>query len=217
MATAPVATPHAEDRSVLREITWDTYVQLCDENQSHATQMAYFEGILEIMTVGLLHESAGELLRLMFYAMAESLRVRFRGTGQTTFRHATKGIGFEADLSYYVSNLSHVRARSNLDLIKDPPPDLVIEIDISRNSQRKLLMYGALGIREVWRYEGAELCVYSFNGHEYDRAATSSVLPGVQVVLMNKLLADAESMDELDWIAHVRQSVAAPPAATTSA
>lgn len=208
MATAFAPAPHAEDRTVLREISWDTYVRLCDENQSRSTQMAYFEGDLEIMTVGLMHESAGELVRLMFYAMAESLGVRFRGTGQTTFRHASKGIGFEADLSYYVSNLGHVRAQTNLDLVKDPPPDLVIEIDVSRNSERKLLMYGALGIREVWRYEGSQLHVYGLTGHEHRRAAFSAVLPGVSVALMNKLLAESETMDQLDWVKHVRQSVA---------
>jgi Uma2 family endonuclease len=82
MATAFASVPHAEDPSLLREITWETYVTLCDENQSHATQMAYFEGELEIMTVGWLHESAKELVNQIFGVMADCLGIDFRGSGQ---------------------------------------------------------------------------------------------------------------------------------------
>ena len=160
MATAFASIPHSEDRNVLREITWDVYVQLCDQNQSKSTRMAYFEGDLEIMTVGWPHESAKESIGCLFAVIAESLGVDFKGSGEHTFRHNEKRIGFEADLSFYVTNLELIRSRTKVNLDKDPPPDLVVEVDISRNSERKLLMYAALGIREVWRWEGATLRIY---------------------------------------------------------
>jgi Uma2 family endonuclease len=208
MATAIVSAPHAEDRSVLREISWETYVTLCDENQSRATQMAYFEGYLEIMTVGKMHEVAKGLLTIMVAAIAESLGMDFEDTGQHTFRHPSKKIGFEADLSYYLNHLAHVRATSELDLAKDPAPDLVIDVDISRNSQRKLLMYAALGIREVWRYEGATLRIYRLSGQEYETASESLVFPGVSAAQLDLLLRSGWQMPRPDWLKHVRGAVA---------
>jgi Uma2 family endonuclease len=209
MATAFAPAPHAEDRTVLREISWDTYVRLCDENQSRSTQMAYFEGDLEIMTVGLMHESAKGRIHSLIDAIAESLNLDFENTGQPTFRHPRKRIGFEADLSYYFSNPEYVRGKTKLDLVKDPPPDLVVEVDVSRNSERKLLMYSTLGIREVWRYEGFEIRIYRLSSREYKTAARGAVFTGVSAALLTKLLSDAGRMNRVAWLKHVRKSVSA--------
>ena len=209
MATALNPVPHAEDRTVLREITWETYVRLCDENQSHATQMAYFEGELEIMTAGWPHDTAKELINFTFALIAESLDLDFQSSGQHTFRHKRKKIGFEADLSYYVTTPELLRGKKKVALDTDPPPDLVVEVDISRNSERKLLMYAALGIREVWRCEGADIRIYRLSGREYKSAAKSSILTGVSAHTLTRLLADGQRMNRIAWFKHIRQSVAA--------
>ena len=209
MATALNPVPHAEDRTVLREITWETYVKLCDENQSRATQMAYFEGELEIMTVGWPHDTAKGLINFIFGTAAESLGIDFLDSCQHTFRHKRKKIGFEADLSYYVTAPEVFRGKKKVVLDTDPPPDLVVEVDISRNSERKLLMYAALGIREVWRCEGADIRIYRLSGREYKHAARSSVLTGVSAQLLTKLLADGQKMNRIAWFKHIRKSIAA--------
>jgi Uma2 family endonuclease len=207
MATEFAAVPHAEDRTILRDISWETYVRLCDENQSRGTRMAYFVGDLEIMTGGLPHESAKDLIHDMFGLIAEPLGVDFKGAGQHTFRHNKKRIGFEADLSYYVTNLELVRGRTRLNLEKDPPPDLVVEIDISRNSERKLLMYAALGIREVWRCEGSDIRIYRLSSREYKAASKSTILEGVSSKLLTELLKEGDTMNRLAWFNRVRKAV----------
>ena len=207
MATALAPIPHAEDRTVLREITWETYVRLCDENQSRATQMAYFEGELEIMTVGWSHETAKELIGCLVTIMGESLGVDVCASGNHTFRHERKKIGFEADLSYYVTNLDRVRGRGKVTLDAGPPPDLVVEVDISRNSERKLLMYAALGIREVWRCEGAAIRIYRLSGREYKPAAKSSILTGVSAQILTKLLSEGMRTNRNTWFKQIRKAV----------
>ena len=207
MATAFAPVPHAEDRSVLREISWETYIKLCDENRSRSTQMAYFKGELEIMTVGLRHELSKDRIGSLVGILAEALGVEYEGTGQHTFQHNRKRIGFEADLSFYVTNIDRVRGPERVNLETDPPPDLVVEVDISRNSVRKLLMYGALGIREVWRYEGGVMRIYRLSGREYRTAAKTSILPGVTAKRLTTLLAEAQNMSRLQWFSLVRQSV----------
>ena len=171
--------------------------------------MAYFDGELEIMTIGWPHETAKDLIGNLVVIVADSLKLNFRGTGHHTFRHLGKKIGFEADLSYYVTNLARMRKRTEVNLETDPPPDLVVEVDVSRNSRRKLLMYAALGIPEVWRYEGGELRIYRLSKGEYTAASESLILGGLSANLLTTLLADGESMDRTDWFDHIRSSIAA--------
>jgi Uma2 family endonuclease len=208
MATAFAAVPHAEDRTMLRNISWETYVRLCHENQSRATQMAYFEGDLEIMTVGMLHEQAKGRIHSMVDAIAEALDIDIEDIGQHTYQHLRKKIGFEADLSYYVTGLAALRSKTKLNLVNDPPPNLVVDVDISRSSQRKLLMYAALGIREVWRCEGLHLRFYRLRGKEY-KASRTSILGGVSAAFLTQLLAESWQMTRPKWLKHVRKSVAA--------
>ncbi|MBO0719619.1 MAG: Uma2 family endonuclease, partial [Blastocatellia bacterium] len=45
----------------------------------------------------------------------------------------------------------------HLDFRVDPPPDIVVEIDIHHSSVAKLPIYAALGVPEIWRYDGYTL------------------------------------------------------------
>jgi len=44
-----------------------------------------------------------------------------------------------------------------LDLRKDPPPELVVEIDITSRSIACEPIYAALGVPEIWRYDRRKL------------------------------------------------------------
>jgi Uma2 family endonuclease len=50
-----------------------------------------------------------------------------------------------------------------LDLSVDPPPDLVIETEVSRSVLRRLRIYAALGTREIWRWRKSGLTAYSLS------------------------------------------------------
>lgn len=41
-------------------------------------------------------------------------------------------------------------------LESDPPPDLVLEIDITSSSLDKRPIYAAFGVSELWRYDGRQ-------------------------------------------------------------
>jgi len=58
---------------------------------------------------------------------------------------------FKADESYYIRNESIVRKKREIDLLVDPRPDLVIEIEMSRSAINKLSVFASIGIPEVWR------------------------------------------------------------------
>jgi len=76
------------------------------------------------------------------------------GAGSTTFGREDVSGGFEPDQSFYFSeNAGRVRGKKRIDLnADDPPPDVVVEVDVTSPSLDKLPVYARLGVREVWRY-----------------------------------------------------------------
>jgi Uma2 family endonuclease len=57
--------------------------------------------------------------------------------------------GFEPDACFYLDHADAIAPDRPLDLAVDPPPDLVVEVDITRSSLDKFPIYAALGVPEV--------------------------------------------------------------------
>jgi Uma2 family endonuclease len=75
-----------------------------------------------------------------------------------------------------------VCGKEEIDLAVDPPPDLVLEVDISRTSRGRFPIYGALGVPEVWLYDGNSLHVYIHRqGKQYDARPTSGAFPDLPI------------------------------------
>jgi len=60
--------------------------------------------------------------------------------------------------------------------MKDPPPDLVIEVDITRSSLNRFPIFAAVGVPEVWRFDGDRVTMYCLEGGRYSQIETSLVL-----------------------------------------
>lgn len=85
--------------------------------------------------------------------LAEELAIEYECFASTTWRRQECMGGAEPDNCFYIQNLPAVRGRLNIDLNSDPPPDLVLEIDITSKSLDRLPIYAWLGVPEVWRYD----------------------------------------------------------------
>lgn len=145
--------------------------------------MTYDRGRLEIMTLSLEHERIKRLLSRLIDVLSEELKVRMASCGSTTFRHVEFDRGLEPDECYYIKNLDRIRGHLSIDLHRDPPPDFVIEIDVSNRSIDRLPIYSRLGVPEVWRWEKGEIFVLHLgeNG-EYIHGDTSSLfVPNLNV------------------------------------
>ena len=104
--------------------------------------------------------------------------------------------GIEPDECFYIENEPVVRGRDDLDFSVDPPPDLAIEIDISRDSRRRLSIYAALGVPEVWRFDGDSLTVYVRQASgEYEAVPVSPHFPAVPPAEIEALLKRRQEMD----------------------
>ena len=60
--------------------------------------------------------------------------------------------GLEPDDCFWIAHEAEVRGKTIIDLRTDPPPDLAIEVDISRSSLDRMGIYAKLRVPEVWRW-----------------------------------------------------------------
>jgi len=77
------------------------------------------------------HEEPNRALSLFVDLVTGEWDIELRRLGSTTFTRRDLSKGFEPDSCFYIQNVEQVRDKEEIDLTVDPPPDLVIEIDIT--------------------------------------------------------------------------------------
>lgn len=154
------ATP-AEKRVILNNIKWETFNTILKElGDKRSARLAYNEGNLEIMTPLGEHENTNRFIDDLIRILADELNLNLKKFGSLTLKRDDMQRGAEPDSCYYIQNEPFVRGKRNIDLNSDPPPDLVIEIDITSSSLDKRPIYVTLGVPELWLYDGQSLQFY---------------------------------------------------------
>jgi Uma2 family endonuclease len=87
----------------------------------------------------------------------------------------------------------------------DPPPDLVIEIDITSPSFSKLPIYAQIGVPEVWRYDGTRAAIFLLEEGEYVEAGESVALPSLTSDVLTHFVEESTSLGSTDWLRRVRE------------
>ena len=146
----------------LSAVDWHTYSRLLRAfAERPAIRLAYDRGELEIMTPLLEHDNEGRFLGRLVIVLTEELGLPLKSGGSTTLRRRLRRRGIEADESFWIANAPRMAGRRRLDLRTDPPPDLVIEVNVSRSSLDRLEIYAALGVPEVCALEGDSLTFHA--------------------------------------------------------
>jgi len=196
----------AEHRVILHNVSWGTYERLMDERgESRVPRFAYDRGELEIMSPSTEHESTAYFLELLVAVFSEEVGLDVYGVRSTTFKREDLERGFEPDASFYIRNEERVRGKPRIDLDSDPPPDLVIEVDITNPSLNKLPIYGRIGVREVWRHDGERVSIFVLREDEYAVVAESTVLPPLSGPVLSRLVAESRTLGSASWMRRVRE------------
>lgn len=194
-----------EQRVVLRHVSWETYERLLAERlDSSSPRFTFDQGWLEIMSPSSEHEELSYIITSLVNVLAEELNIDVRGFGSTTFRRADLQRGFEPDSCFYIQRAERIRGKSKLDLANDPPPDLVIEIDITSPSINKLPLYAQAGVPEIWRYEGQRLIILKLEGDSYVENDESLALPGVTSAMIFSFVEASKSLKSFEWLKKLR-------------
>ena len=101
-----------------------------------------------------IHEQVKKILARLVEAYADEIGVAIEAFGSTTYDREDLQKGVEPDECYYIANASAVIGKEDFDWTIDPPPDLAIEVDISRPDVARQPIYAALGVAEIWKYDG---------------------------------------------------------------
>ncbi len=200
MSMIPDLTTTAEQRVVLGNVSWGIYLALVEEAGNPRGRLTYDQGDLEIMSPSLSHERISRLIGRMIEMYTFQKGIEILSSRSTTFKQSRRQQGFEADESYYIQHAAQMQGVSEVDMKIHPPPDLVIEVDISRSSELKMRVFAGLGIEEVWRHDGERLAAFLLKGETYESSAASRALPDFPLERANQLLARRDELGEQDLV-----------------
>jgi Uma2 family endonuclease len=141
-------------------------------------RLTYDRGELEIMSPLLEHDDDGQFLADLVFVLTEELGLPLKRGGSTTLRRRRRRRGIEADACFWIAHAHKMAGRRRLNLSSDPPPDLVLEVDVTHSSLDRLSIYAALGVPEVWRLDGDTLTFHVLGAKAaYAAAAVSRSFP----------------------------------------
>lgn len=196
--------PVGERRVVFHHLNWHAYQQILQAlGERHSARLNYDRGTLEITMPLEEHEFYSELIGRFIYFLVSQMGLKIKTMGSTTLEREDLERGAEPDKAYYIQNQAKVAGKT-VDLKQDPPPDLVVEVDITHTDINKLALYANMGVAEFWRYNGHVWRIYQLFGNQYQEVSTSSTFPFVPKTKLYEFLAQAQE-DEIEAEKSLRQ------------
>ncbi len=194
-----------QDHVIMHGVSWRTFQQLlADRGERGGVLLAYDRGTVELRVPSQEHEWIKTTLTQVVEAVAFARDLHYRSLGSTTFVREDLARGFEPDACFYLDHADAIAPDRPLDLAVDPPPDLVIEVDITRSSLDKLPIYAALGVPEVWRYTEREVEIRCLIEDAYVVSDTSRVLPGINASMVARFIEEARTTtNQTAWFKRV--------------
>ena len=155
---------------ILHHVTWAEYERLLEELVDRpGVRVSYDRGRLEVMTPLPEHEEYVRLIDSLVRTWADHEHLQLQNYGASTWKRQRLAKGVEPDACYYVANAVRVIGKRHIDLESDPPPDIVVEIDITNESLSKFPIYATLLVPEIWRYDGKTVQFYQLSGTDTAR------------------------------------------------
>jgi Uma2 family endonuclease len=174
---------------ILLSVNWTDYERLlADLAHRSGVRISYDCGTLEIVSPSQRHENRVRFLEDLVRAFAHARKLPLEKFGHTTWKRPSLAKGVEPDACYYVENAIQIIGKTEIDLESSPPPDIAVEIDVTSDSAKKLSLYAALAIPEVWLDDGKRFAIYELAGAEYVEVAASRFLSGLSGAILTKYL-----------------------------
>ncbi len=197
----------AGQKIYLHDVSWAEFEQILLElGEKRATKIAYYAGDLEIRMPLPEHERIKVLISNLIVILLEELDLPWESLGSATFKNSRMKTGIEPDDCFYLTNCQAIVGKKRLDLDIDPPPDLVIEVDLTSPTQ--ISAYEALGVPEIWRYQQGKLAIFVLTEGHYLESTVSSLFPslpiqaGISAMLerSNEILMSESRKEFRQWV-----------------
>jgi Uma2 family endonuclease len=205
VSTLPTSPPN-EPHVVLQNITWQGYRDILNAlPPTRAARLTYDNGTLEITVPSEIHEFNGQLISLFIRILVVEMGLKLKTMGSTTLERADLHRGVEPDNAYYIHNQGRVAGRQ-VDLAVDPPPDLVVEVDITNTDIDKNRLYASMGIPELWRFDGKAWRIFQLKNDAYIELSQSPTFSLIEKEDLYRFL-EAAQIDEVAAEVNFRQRV----------
>ena len=208
MATA--TRPRTSPGIVLEGVPWADYEAQLRIIGDRPIRVNYDSGRMEIMSPLWRHGNEATLLGWMVTELVMGLDIQVEGAEPVTLKRPDREKGVEPDrLFYFGENAAVVQAIRDLDLTIHPPPDLVIEVDVTASSVPRLPIFAALGIPEVWRINDDEELEFLHLQPDgtYQPRDRSRAFPALLVAETARFLEQGRNANKTAWIRTFRAYV----------
>lgn len=186
---------------VLRGVSWEGYEELLEAvGEAQGLRISYDEGEVQIVTLSSEHEYYADLIKALVSLLSVRLRIRVLQFGSVTMKQQRRGKGVEPDACFYIQSAPLLGGRVQLDFESAPPPDVVVEVDLHHGSLDKFPLYAALGVPEIWRYDGQRLTIHQLEDESYHTSASSRALPLLTGDILTEFLAHSQQEDQYETL-----------------
>jgi Uma2 family endonuclease len=197
----------SETRMVLENVAWQTFVALAEQRRGSVPRMTYDQGVLELMSPKREHVNIACLLGRIVETYSELKNIEIISVASVTVKRSDLSKAFEADESYYIANAVRLMGKKELDFEVDPPPDLIIEVELTSSAIQKMAMFATIQVPEVWRHDGESLQMFQLLQGSYQRIESSLQLPGLTTQRINETFVLRDAVGETRLIQQFRKSI----------
>ncbi|MGH9838514.1 MAG: Uma2 family endonuclease [Blastocatellia bacterium] len=198
---------------IFRDVSWEEYEELLEQvGEASGLRISYDDGTMKVMTLSTKHENYARFFEKLMAAISLRLRINIRSFGSATMRKRRRRKGVEPDACFYVQTADVIGNRIELDFAVDPPPDIVLEVDVHHDSQDKFPIYAGLEVPEIWRYDGYEVIIHHLQEDEYVEQEASLALPMITARVLTDFMARFHNEGELqallafdEWIQSIAE------------
>jgi Uma2 family endonuclease len=204
------------DQRIAFYATWEFYQAMARTIGDQPIRLAFDGERIELMSPGPLHEKDRSRLERLVSILTEERAIPCISMGSTRWECPEAWRGIEADATFYLTATKVEAARVRSKDIRDyPVPDLAIEIDHSATKIDRDSIYVALGVPEVWLYDGEEIIIHRLA----DDGTYIEVDASLPLVIRSEDLTywiQIEALDDNDWARKFREWTLANPVDHTS-
>ncbi len=207
----PLALPppiEAEPRFIIKGLSFEQYAAIAGAlPDRHNPRLIFLDGRLTLLSPSHLQDRRAEHFGYFVVAVAGGLGLACEPAGSTTYRRPESGTAVEGDKAFYLgANADRMRVPEPIDLTNQPPPDLVIEVEVSHPADDAMTAWGRIGVPEVWRFDARrDLLTFWLLGDDATHTPTgrSVALPGLEPADVLGQLKRAEEMGFMAWFAEL--------------
>ena len=159
--------------------TWQEYQTLCQQRgEASIPRMKYRPGEVLLMAPLPKHGRDASLIADIIKVLLDHQGCEYDAFTPVTMELPQES-GIEPDYCFYIDHWQAISGKERIDWRLDPPPDLVLEIDVTSYSDvHDYLLYR---VPEVWLFRNKELLMYQLQGLEYVVQTSSRYFPDINL------------------------------------